>query len=129
MNRWPLQHLRTCRSTVSESTNLKQIHRGGLSPVTHLSHAQKKTALLSMKYWFFNRDPYFMVYHNPHITGQYNPHNKSPKQQNGALAFHCGHLFSAIYRGPIYFTGPTHWAHQTLRLYSHSHLHARVQSP
>ena len=23
----------------------------------------------SMKYWIVNRDPYFMVYYNPHITG------------------------------------------------------------
>ena len=30
---------------------------------------EKKPALLSMKYWLVNRDPYFMVYSNPNITG------------------------------------------------------------
>ena len=30
---------------------------------------RKKPALLSIESWLFNRDPYFMVYYNPHITG------------------------------------------------------------
>ena len=32
-----------------------------------LSH-EKNPALLSMKYWLVNRDPYFMVYYNPYIS-------------------------------------------------------------
>ncbi len=35
-----------------------------LSP-QHLSH-EKNPALLSMKYWLIDRDPYFMVCYDPH---------------------------------------------------------------
>ena len=34
----------------------------------HLSH-EKNPALLSIESWLVNRDPYFMVYFNPYITG------------------------------------------------------------
>ena len=30
--------------------------------------SKKKTALLSIESWLFNKDPYFMVYYHPHIT-------------------------------------------------------------
>ena len=29
---------------------------------------KKNLRILSMKYWLFNKDPYFMVYCNPHIA-------------------------------------------------------------
>ena len=31
--------------------------------------AQKNPALLSMKSWMVNRDPYVMAYYNPYISG------------------------------------------------------------
>ena len=31
-----------------------------------------------MKNWLFNRDPYFMVYHNPHITGSFSSPTNTP---------------------------------------------------
>ena len=34
----------------------------------HMSH-EKNPTLLSIESWLVNRDPYFMVYYNPHITG------------------------------------------------------------
>ena len=34
---------------------------------------KKNPALLSMKYWLFNRGTYNGLWNNPHITGQYNP--------------------------------------------------------
>ena len=35
-----------------------------------MSHEKKKRGpLLSIESWMVNRDPYFMVYYNPYITG------------------------------------------------------------
>lgn len=45
---------------------------------------KKKLRILSVEYWLFHRDPYVMVYHNPYISGPYNP--KYPKQEG---LFHC----------------------------------------
>ncbi len=47
-----------------------------------MSHEKKKTALLSMKYWLFNRDPYFMVYETiPTELGRISSPTNPPNNQ------------------------------------------------
>ena len=54
---------------------------------------QKKNGrILSMKYWLFNRDPYFMVYYN-HLGSISSPIN--PKQP-GWPFFHCSNGFKFV---------------------------------
>ena len=37
--------------------------------MSNLSHEKKTPPILSMKYWLVNRDPDFMDYENPYVTG------------------------------------------------------------
>ena len=50
---------------------------------------------LSGLYWLFNRDPYFMVYNNPHIIG-YNP--LYTQQTTRGHFFHGPHVLRMLSR-------------------------------
>ena len=50
--------------------------------------SRKKTLLLSIESWLVNRDPYFMVYYNPHITGARISSPTNPLNNQGPF-FHC----------------------------------------
>ena len=72
-----------CSPQAVESMEMLPNHGIKICPAT------TKTPLLSIESWLVNRDPYFMVYYNPYITGMMKVHHPQNTLNNQGPFFHC----------------------------------------